>query len=96
MFGKALNPSLHEFFWSKISVFPYSSPVAKIFDLGETFHITIKKNIVLLVVLFFCNHIFVSLLQGSAITWQKYLKISFIKIFIWFIGLSVKFFNNAW
>ena len=112
MFDRALSPPLHAFFWVNISEFPYSSSVAQIwiFDLGEMFHNVIIKNFALLVLLvvllnselyynfffFFRNIFFLSLLKGSAITWQNNLKISFIKFFIWFIWLSVKFFNNVW
>ena len=70
------------------------------------FHDDIIKKFVLLVVLlnsnlyykfFFVVIFFLPLLQDSAITWQNTnLKISFINFFVWFIRLSVKFFNNVW
>ena len=40
---------------------------------------------------------FLPLFQDSVTTWQNTnLKINFINYFIWFIRLSVKFFNNVW
>ena len=61
------------------------------------FHNVIIKKFVLLVVIIFVIIIFLPLLQDSTITWQDTdLKISFINFFIWFIRLSVKFFNNVW
>ena len=71
------------------------------------FHNAIKKIIfvLLLVVLlnsqlyynFFYNRIFFTIIAGQCHYMTKYyLNINFISFFIWFIRLSVKFFNNVW
>ena len=96
MFGRSLNPPLYVSFWviiCEIHIVNLNSD----FNIGETFHNVIMKNIVLLVVIIFVIIIFLPLLQDSTITWQDTdLKISFINFFIWFIRLSVKFFKNVW
>ena len=46
--------------------------------------------------LFLQSNSFYRYLEDSATTWQNTnLKINFINFFIWFIRLSVKFFNNV-